>query len=127
MPSDIERDIERVRAELMGLDYETIVRETAQGTTVIFDYAIEVGSHAGEKVRVGISFQEPGYPQFPPHWVHVSPPIDDQQGGSRRYTDEQGNEWLAMSRPPGELWDQLPTKHMRPYIEEHLRRIWKNV
>ena len=121
-------DIERVRSELKSLNYETTVREASQGTTVIFGYTIEVGSHAGEKVQVGISFQEPDYPQYPPHWIHVSPPIDDQMGGStNRYKDEKGDEWLAMSRPPGEMWDKLPTKHMRPYIEDHLRRIWKNV
>ena len=40
-----------------------------------------------------------------------------------RWTDTSG---LAMSRPPGSVWDQLPTKHMYAYINEHLRGIWKD-
>ena len=124
MPSDIER----VQAELEGLGYKTTVRTTSQGPTVIFPYTIEVGSHAGERVQVGMSFQDSGYPEYPPHWIHVSPPISDNMGGSTaQYTDEKGHHWLAMSRPPGDIWDKLPTKHMLPYIEEHLRRIWRNV
>ena len=124
MPSDIER----VQAELEGLGYKTTVRTTSQGPTVIFPYTIEAGSHAGERVQVGMSFQDSGYPEYPPHWIHVSPPINDNMGGSTApYTDENGHHWLAMSRPPGDIWDKLPTKHMLPYIEEHLRRIWRNV
>ena len=29
-----------------------------------------------------------------------------------------------MSRPPEDIWDQLPEKHMHYYISEHLARIW---
>ena len=41
--------------------------------------------------------------------------------------DESGREWLKMSRPPGDLWDRLETKHMKTWISEHLRRIWRGV
>ena len=95
---------------------------------VSFQYEIEVGSHKGKGVSVGVSFQEEGYPDYPPHWIHVSPRLDDQRGGSvQNYADGEGRQWLAMSRPPGELWDRLPTKHMASFISEHLRRIWKDV
>ena len=93
-----------------------------------FDYEIETGSHMGTTVVIGVSFQEADYPNYPPHWIHVTPPIDDGRGGAvETYSDEQGRVWLAMSRPPGDLWDQLPTKHMRAFVREHLRRIWKDV
>ena len=79
-------------------------------------------------MAVGVSFQEEGYPEYPPHWIHVSPPLDDQKGGVvENHTDSQGRMWLAMSRPPGDLWDRLPTKHMSSFISEHLRRIWKDI
>lgn len=119
---------ERVRAELVSLGYQPSVSESDQGRIVAFDYVIEAGSHKGEQVTVGISFQESGYPEYPPHWVHVTPPISDGKGGTiQRYSDESGRPWIAMSRPPGDLWDRLPTKHMDAYLREHLRRLWKDV
>ena len=94
---------------------------------VSFGYEIEAGSRRGEQVMVGVSFQEEGYPEYPPHWVHVTPPVyDGKHGVVQKYHDSNGREWLAMSRPPGDLWDRLPTKHMATYISEHLRRIWKD-
>lgn len=79
------------------------------------------------QVTVGVSFQEEGYPEYPPHWVHVTPPIQDGKAGVvQEYSDPGGRTWIAMSRPPGDLWDKLPTKHMYAYIGEHLRRIWKD-
>lgn len=93
-----------------------------------FDYMIETGSHKGESVTVGVSFQEAAYPDYPPHWIHVTPPLEDGRTGSvRQYTDDQGRLWHAMSRPPGEMWDRLPTKHMGFFVSEHLRRIWMDV
>ena len=102
--------------------------ESPQGKVVAFDYTIETGCHIGEKVTVGVSFQESDYPEYPPHWVHVTPPISDGKGGLvQNYSDESGRPWIAMSRPPGDIWDRLPTKHMDSYIKEHLRRIWMDL
>ena len=116
-----------MQRELESLGYQTSVFESGQGKVVAFDYVIETGSYKGQQVTIGLSFQEEGYPEYPPHWVHVTPPIDDEKGGStQEYTDADGRTWLAMSRPPGEMWDRLPTKHMHTYISEHLRRIWKD-
>ena len=118
---------DRVQGELEALGYQTSVFDTQQGKVVSFDYIIEAGSHKGTQIKVGVSFQEEGYPEYPPHWIHVTPPIDDGKGGVvEKYADAQGREWIAMSRPPGEMWDRLPTKHMYAYIGEHLRRIWKD-
>lgn len=119
--------IQRVQAELESLGYHASVFDGPQGEVVTFDYTIEAGSHRGEQVTVGVSFQESGYPEYPPHWVHVTPPIDDGKGGPvQKYSDESGRIWIALSRPPGDIWDRLPTKHMDSYIKEHLRRIWKD-
>lgn len=120
--------IERVQGELESLGYRTVLFDSQQGRVVSFDYTIEVGSQKGAIVTVGLSFQDEGYPEYPPHWIHVTPPLDDSKGGSTvTYTDLVGRDWLAMSRPPGDIWDRLPTKHMSAYINEHLRRIWKDV
>lgn len=122
-------NIGRIKAELEGLGYATSVFDSPHGRVVSFRYTIETGSRKGKKVWVGVSFQgSEGYPEYPPHWLHASPPIDDGQGGVvETYRDAQQREWVAMSRPPGDIWDRLPTKHMRVYINEHLRRVWNNV
>lgn len=123
-------DTDRVRAELNALKHQTFEIDSPQGRVVCFDYEIETGTHKGEKVLVGVSFHsgENGYPEYPPHWVHVCPPISDSKSGATaNYTDAEGRPWLAMSRTPGPIWDNLPTKHMSAYINEHLRRIWKDV
>ena len=73
-------EISRVRSELADLGYETSIRGWTQGTVIEFDYRVEVGNRRGETFRLGISFQENGYPEYPPHWIHVSPPVDDSPG-----------------------------------------------
>ena len=119
--------IAQVRSELENLGLRTYVFETPQGMAVAFDYTIETGSHRGEEVVVAVSFQETQYPAYPPHWVHVSPPLQDGKSGAvQEYSDAQGRRWLAMSRPPGDMWDRLPQRHMSFYLNEHLRRIWKD-
>ena len=117
----------RVQEELESLGYETQMFNSGMGVVVAFNYTIETGSHKGTSVLVGVSFQEEGYPDYPPHWIHVSPPIPDGRTGSAQNYEMSGRPWLAMSRPPGRLWDQLPTKHMYGFINEHLRKIWKDV
>ena len=123
----MSQSVDRVRAELEALGRKTIEFDSPHGRVVAFDYKIQAGSHKGETVRVGVSFQEEGYPEYPPHWVHVSPPIDDGRGGSVGSYSAEGSDWFAMSRPPGDLWDRLRTKHMGAYISDHLSRIWSDV
>ena len=120
--------IQRIRDELASLGYEPVVFESPQGTAVSFRYTIETGSYAKQTVNIAVSAPDGEYPEYAPHWVHISPPIDDRRGGAlNKYNDSQGQEWLAMSRPPADIWDRLSTKNMRSYINEHLRRIWKDV
>ena len=120
--------ITQIQSELDSLGYITSLFDSPQGKVVSFGYTIETGFHRGRHVTIGLSVQESNYPEYPPHWVHVSPPISDGRGGSvQSYESSDGKQWLAMSRPPGELWDRLRTKHMSLFISEHLRKIWMNV
>ena len=122
-------NIDQIKDELEGLGYETYLFDSPQGKTVCFLYKVETGSYKGEEVSIGISMHGgQTYPEYPPHWIHLTPPIDDGKGGSTdKYCDTKGQEWLALSRPPGEIWDQLPTKHMYAYLNEHLRSFWNQV
>ena len=75
-------DIGRIKRELESLGYETFCFDSSVGEVVVFDYTLEVGSRRGEIVKVGVGFQErDAYPDYPPHWIFVSPPIDDGRGG----------------------------------------------
>lgn len=122
---------ETIRAQLESLGYQV---STSNGPSrpnkpmvelITFDYEIETGSLKGKLVTIGIYPQDGNFPEHPPHWVHVTPPIDDGRGGvTQNYRDSRDREWLIMSRPPEDIWDQLPEKHMRYYIGEHLGRIW---
>ena len=82
-----------IRSELENLGYQTKIVESTQGTTIAFRYTLELGSRKGETVWVGVNPQDGQFPEFPPHWLHVSPPINDQRGSScTAYEDNEGNE-----------------------------------
>ena len=121
-------DIDLVREELEEQGFTTSVRDSPKGTVVEFDHLVEVGPRKGERFKMGVGFQEKGYPEYPPHWIHVSPPVEDGLGGViERYATDDGREWVAMSRPPKEHWDRLPEKNMKSFVNEHLRRFWNCV
>lgn len=125
----MSNSIEQIKGELEALGYETSMFDSPQGKAVCFRYEVETGSKKGKVFEVGISFQgDEQYPEYPPHWIHLSPPIDDGKGGAvERYSDAEGQEWVALSRAPGERWDQLRTKHMWAYLNDHLRGFWKDI
>lgn len=123
---------ERIANELKGLGYEPFFIDSPQGRTTVISYKIPTGKHNREKVFLGFSFQEEGYPEYPPHWIHISPPYDDQLGGAfefYQHKDSQGIErpWRALSRPPTDIWDGLATKHMRHYLDYHITRFCKEL
>lgn len=118
--------LEKIEIELKGLGYTPFFIDAPQGRAVVISYCIPIGKYIGKKVWLGFSFQEEGYPEYPPHWIHISPPYDDQLGGSQPYTlvdekiEESAREWLALSRPPKKLWDNLATKTMEQYLRLHV-------
>ena len=74
--------IDKVQAELEALGFTTSVFDTPQRRVVSFNYVIEVGPRKGTELTVGIGFQEEGYPEYPPHWIYVTPPLADGKGGA---------------------------------------------
>ena len=123
----MSKDVERIQAELEGLGYDALVRHSNQGMVVEFDYRVETGTRRGELVRIGVSMHKGVYSEYPPHWIHVSPPVSDGLAGSVAYRTDGGQEWVAMSRPPSDLWDGLPKKDMKNYLEGHMRRFWSHI
>ena len=124
----MSKDVEKIRADLEDLGYDTAVRGSGQGTVVEFDYKVDTGTRRGELFRIGISMHKGVYPEYPPHWIHVSPPVSDGlPGGVQPYQTDDGRQWVAMSRPPSDLWDGLPKKDMKNYLEGHMRRFWSHI
>ena len=124
--------LEKIKTELKGLGYSPFYIDTPQGQAVAIDYCIPTGKYTGEKIYLGFSFQEEGYPEYPPHWIHISPCYEDQKGGSiqtYKHPNEKGVsiDWLALSRPPKDFWDDLPTKHMAHYLDMHVVRFCKDL
>ena len=123
----------QIARELMALGYrpQIVEGDTAGGRqkVVIFPYPIRVGRFKVEIRTVGISTQceAVGYPEIPPHWIFISPPITDTQDGpSHGVNSFAGREWIALSRPPGAFWDKVRHKGMRAYLE-HLSKVWTQI
>ena len=117
----------QIVAELDSLGYETSVFDSPYGRVVCFPYTIDVGPHKRTPCTLGLSlYGAEHYPEHPPHWIHITPPIDDGKGGAVYRYEHDGSPWIALSRPPEDLWDTLPTKSMYAYMYEHVRRFWAN-
>ena len=124
---------ERIREELEALGYPSrvVTGDTSGGlqTVVVFQYRVPTGRFKGSRCMMGISTQceAVGYPEIPPHWLFISPPITDTRDGTNHGLNKFGGmDWVALSRPPGAFWDKLGTKNMKGYME-HVARVWKHI
>ena len=118
--------LDRIRQELIALGFEPYVVQGTPVEVLAFPFKPQKGRYQGGDFHVGLSFQEADYPESPPHWVHVTPPIVEQHGNpGMEYRDSAGRRWVAFSRPPADFWDQLPEKNMANYVFLHLRRFWR--
>lgn len=115
-----------IREELNECGLDTYVVEGTNVEVVAFPYVPHKGRYAGMPFDVGFSLQEADYPEFAPHWIHVTPPIEERLGPpGMSYQDARGRHWVAFSRPPADFWDNLPKKDMANYLALHLRRFWR--
>ena len=127
---------DRIREELEDLGYAPVLENHGDKypKVLTMEYEVQIGRFCGEKFYFGISMQGlEGYPDYPPHFIHVSPPIESPQDGKKPHSiysasDRNGNErqWGAYSRPPKDIWDSLPKRGMKAFME-HVHRFWRNV
>ena len=122
--------IEVVERELRELDYRTEIIDMPRfdfGKIVVFDYSVVAGCYRGRTFRVGVGFQEEGYPEYPPHFVFVA----DDLGGARlpKYATHDLDGWSVFSAPPLDFWDRLAPaeKNMKTYLRQHLARLWRDM
>ena len=120
---------QRIHDELLtlGLQPKLVEGETPGGhqRVVIFPYGVPTGRFRGQKLMVGLSTQceAVGYPEVPPHWIFLNPPVLDTRDGPNHGVFTLGDrEWVALSRPPGAFWDQVRHKGMKAYTE-HLNKV----
>lgn len=122
-----------ISGELQEMGYQPQIVDgntpVGQQKIVIFPYRIQSGRFKGETRNVGISTQCEafGYPEMPPHWIFVNPPIFDTKDGPNHGINRfAGREWIALSRPPGPFWDRVRQKGMKAYLE-HLSKVWSRI
>lgn len=119
-------DVDKLMSELEAQGYESFRISSPHGEGIVINYEISTGKREGEKVLLGFAFQEGNYPEYPPHWIFISPPYSDGKSDNGIFThaDNQGveQEWRMLSRPPSDFWDRLPTKHMKAYLDVHITR-----
>ncbi len=120
--------------------FSTLMRH-CRGEGVKFEYRIKDGNRIGETVLLGLVIPETAgaWPEATPHWIHISPPdsvLGEQvqayrgagkRGCVERYKDIDGVEWMAISAPVKDFWDQIDDpngKSVKTYLDRHIRRIW---
>ena len=119
----------RIAAELEALGYKPEIVECdmpeGEDKAVIFPYRISAGRFKGETRTIGVTTrcEGVGYPEVPPHWIFISPPITDPRDGPHNGTGSfAGKNWVLLSRPPGAFWDRVRHKNMKAYLE-HLSKV----
>lgn len=138
----MSKNSERMAAELVELRYQpgpfSAPKQQGGAGGVRFEYRIEDGSRTGDIVTLAVAVHENEgeWPEVPPHWLYISPPdavLAEQVMGSRSpgavqtYQCADGHDWMAISAPPSDFWDQIDTsdgKNMTAYLDRHVRRIW---
>lgn len=124
----MNESLDKIENELRQCGYNTYRHDSPQGEVVAFEYHVEAGSQKGTCVHLGFSMSEVHYPDYPPHWIHIHPPVNDGRGGAlNNYQDHSGRSWTALSRPGADIWDRAKTKHISVYMQEHVRRFWNGI
>ena len=93
--------MQRIKRELDECSLTTYLVEGVADDIIAFNYVVPTGRYRSKNVDIGLSMQEANYPEYPPHWIHVTPKIEDGRGcPGKEFTDSSGRVWVAFSRPP---------------------------
>ncbi len=117
-------DIIMEELEKLALGPRT-VRVPDSKYAVTFDMAVKHGVYKGETLQITLSFQEDGYPEYPPHFVHFKSNIKPAKIPVHSTYQFEGENWSVYSLPPSDFWDRLPSseKNMKTYLNRHLLRV----
>lgn len=123
--------IETIHHEFEDLGFDPRIKMFSGfnlGQVVVFDYVVDTGRYQGKRFSLGISFQEDGYPEYPPHFVHIAD-LPEATLTKHSVHQAEGVEWSVFSFPPSDFWDRLPPadKNMKTYLRRHLVRVWNQI
>ena len=122
--------LESIKIELEKLNYKPEIKSSQFNNkdVLVFDYPVVSGRHGGETFKIGISMQEEGYPEYPPHFIHIYNIQNTNLTTHDQYNENNGT-WKVFSVPPSDIWDKLPLeeKTMKTYMHTHLARIWDQI
>ena len=122
--------LELIKKEIEELGYQTkLTANLFNNTSVLtFDYTPSLGRYKNQKFKMGISMQEDGYPEHPPHFLHICnlPASHLTIHGKYKTGDES---WEVFSAPPKDIWDHSPMeeKNMKIYMYSHIARVWDTI
>ena len=119
-----------VQLEALGYKVESNNPANFPPGMLVFDYVIEVGSKAGQKIKIAFIVNE-DFPLNPPSGPYISPkllPINPQQNASNPLAavhnkPEIGPEWEYLSRPY-QTWNTTD-KTVRTYMA-YIRRLFED-
>ena len=122
--------LESIKKQLEDLNYQPEIKLSQFGgkDVLIFDYSVITGRYKNKIFKVGISMQEEGYPEYPPHFIHICN-ISKTNLTTHNQYEEGGEAWKVFSLPPSDIWDKLgpEEKNMKTYVHIHLARIWDQI
>lgn len=104
--------------EALGFTPEQLRIDSLGGVhAVVVDYPVPTGRFKGQTFRIGVAFQEAGYPEYPPHFVWIAN-IESPVLPVHSVSEHNGVQWSAFSFPPSDFWDRLPLpeKNMKTYM-----------
>ena len=122
--------LESIKVELEKLSYKPQIRSSQFNNkdVLVFDYNVVSGRYKDKTFKIGISMQEEGYPEYPPHFIHIYNIASTYLTTHGEY-DENDKTWKVFSVPPNDIWDKLSSKekNMKTYVNTHLVRIWDQI
>ncbi|MGI0058833.1 MAG: E2/UBC family protein, partial [Nitrosotalea sp.] len=113
--------------QLKKLGYEEV---SEKNSFVSFDYIVEVGKFAGQKIKMAFQVTD-DFPLNPPGGPHISPRLlplhtnqDPHPNGGIHASDNLGSDWEYWSRPFKDSWNQTD-RTVRTYMA-FIRRLFED-
>lgn len=125
----LEQVVEELRQLGLAAKIVDFPNFSASPQAIIIDIDVENGRYRGQKLNIGISFQEQAYPEYPPHFIHLKSSVQTNITTRHCGHEFEGEEWSAYSLPPNDFWDRLETskKNMHTYYRRHLQRVFNQL
>ena len=103
-----------------------------EGYVALFNFKIPCGPLKDKKIIMGIEIPSNDFPRLPPHFIHFKKEDFESEtikqiGDIHQEYEYEGEKWMALSRPPQDIWDDLDIsqKNLKAFFYTHLQRFWE--